>query len=43
MLSRLRRCRDMTDRIDAKVKALTLAIGVDAHYEAHKGCARSRE
>ena len=40
MLSWLRRRRERTERIDAKVKALTRAFGVDAHYEARK---RQRE
>jgi hypothetical protein len=36
MLSWLRRRRERADRIDAKVKALIRAFGVDAHYEARQ-------
>jgi hypothetical protein len=36
MLSRLRRRRQKAERIDARVKALTRAFGVDAHYEARQ-------
>jgi hypothetical protein len=40
MLSWLRRRREKAERIDAKVKALTRAFGVDAHNEARR---RQRE
>jgi hypothetical protein len=36
MLSWLRRRRERAERIDAKVKALIRAFGVDAHYEARQ-------
>jgi hypothetical protein len=42
MLSWLRRRLEKAERIDAKVKALTPAFGIDARNEARRGSARPK-